>query len=79
MEHKISKYYWYKHTLEHVLNLSFMYVFAPVYFRYYFTSIHSIHSIGTRQSRKGGLYAIHCNTIQYGLRSIHYSGVRIWN
>ena len=51
----------------------------PVYFRDYFTSIHSIHSIGTRQSKKGDLYAIHCNTTQHGLRFIHYSGVRIWN
>ena len=53
--------------------------FAPIYFREYFTSIQSIHSIGTRQSRKGDLYALRCNTTQYGLRSIHYSGVRIWN
>ena len=28
---------------------------------------------------KGDLYAIHCNTTQYGSQSIHYSGVRIWN
>ena len=52
---------------------------APIYFREYFTSIHSIHNIGTRQSKKGDLYVLHCNTTQYGLRSIHYSGVRIWN
>ena len=52
---------------------------APIYFREYFTSIQSIHSIGTRQSKKGDLYALRCNTTQYGLRSIHYSGVRIWN
>ena len=52
---------------------------APVYFRNYFTSIDSIHNIGTRQSSKGDLYAVRCNTTQYGLRSIHYSGVRLWN
>ena len=52
---------------------------APIYFREYFTSIQSIHSIGTRQSKKGDLYALRCNTTQYGLRSIHFSGVRIWN
>ena len=52
---------------------------APTYFREYFTSIQSIHNIGTRQSKKGDLYAPRCNTTQYGLRSIHYSGVRIWN
>ena len=52
---------------------------APIYLREYFTSIQSIHSIGTRQSKKGDLYALRCDTTQYGLRSIHYSGVRIWN
>ena len=52
---------------------------APIYFREYFTSIQSIHSIGTRQSKKDDLYVLRCNTAQYGLRSIHYSGVRIWN
>ena len=52
---------------------------APTYFRNYFTSIQSIHDIGTRQSLKGDLFALRCNTTQYGLRSIHYSGVRLWN
>ena len=63
--------------------ISFVYeclnTLAPIYFREYFTSIQSIHSVGTRQSKKGDLYALRCNTTQYGLRSIHYSGVRIWN
>ena len=62
---------------------SFVYEFlnslAPILVREYFTSIQSIHSIGTRQSKKGDLYALRCNTTQYELRSIHYSGVRIWN
>ena len=52
---------------------------APVYFSNYFTSIESIHNIGTCQSSKGDLYVVRCNTTQYGLRSIHYSGVRLWN
>ena len=52
---------------------------APIYFREYFVNIHSVHNIGTRQSKKGGRFALRCNTTQYGLRSIHYSGVRIWN
>ena len=46
-------------------------------FRILFTSIQSIHDIGTRQSRKGDLFALRCNTTQYGLRSIHYTGVRL--
>ena len=38
---------------------------SPTYFRNYFTSIHSIHDIGTRQSEKGDLFALRCNTSQY--------------
>ena len=52
---------------------------APIYFSEYFVSIHSVHNIGTRQSKKGDLFALRCNTTQYGLRSIHYLCVRIWN
>ena len=52
---------------------------APAYFRNYFTKINTIHRINTRQSMKNDLYAVSCNTTQYGLRSIHYSGVRLWN
>ena len=29
--------------------------------------------------KKNDLFALRCNTAQYGLRSIHYSSVRIWN
>ena len=52
---------------------------APTYFRNYFTSIQSIHDIGTRQSLKGDLFALRYNTTQCGLRSIHYTGVRLSN
>ena len=52
---------------------------APTYFRNYFTSIQSIHDNGTRQSQKGDLFPLRCDTTQYGLRSIHYIGVRLWN
>ena len=52
---------------------------TPVYFRNCFTSIDSVHNFGTRQSSKGDLYAVQCNTTQYVPRSIHYSGVRLWN
>ena len=63
--------------------LSFVYEcvnkIAPSYFSGYFTGINMIHNIGTRQSKKGDLYALRCNTTKYGIRSIHYSGVRMWN
>ena len=57
----------------------------PPSFRNYFTSFQIIHNIGTRQSQKGGLFALFCNTTLYGLRSIHYTGKhlckmnRLWN
>ena len=38
-----------------------------------------MHDIGTRPSKRGDLFALRCNTTQYGLRSVHYSGVRLWN
>ena len=50
-----------------------------MYFKNYFISVHTVHGIGTRQAWKGDLYALRCNTTQYGIRSIHYSGVRLWN
>ena len=63
--------------------LSFVYecinCLAPIYVKNYFISIHTVHGIGTRQAWKGNLYALRCNTTQYGIRSIHYSGVRLWN
>ena len=52
---------------------------APSYFHGYFTSIERIHNIGARQSTRGDLFALCYNTTQYGVRSIHYSGVRLWN
>ena len=42
---------------------------APIYFREYFVSIYSVHNIGTWKSKKGDLFALQCNTTQYGLRS----------
>ena len=52
---------------------------APIYFKIYLTNIHTVYGIGTRQAWKGDLYALRYNTTQYGIRSIHYSGVRLWN
>ena len=52
---------------------------APIYFKNYFTSIHTVHGIGTHQVRKTDLYALRCNTTQYDIRSINYSGICLWN
>ena len=52
---------------------------APIYLKNYFVIIHTVFGIGTRQAWKGDLYALQCNTTQYDIRSIHYSGVCLWN
>ena len=52
---------------------------SPAYFSNFFIWIENVHSFSTRQSKRGDLFALRCNTTQYGLRSIHYSGVRLWN
>ena len=52
---------------------------SPAYLSNYFTWIENVHSFGPRQSKRGDLFALRCNTTQYGLRSIHYSGVRLRN
>ena len=52
---------------------------VPQYFENFFTSLSSKHSLGTRQSKKGNLFLERQNTVQYGIRSIHYSGAKLWN
>ena len=44
----------------------------PACFKNYFTRIHNAVT-------EGDQFPLRCNTIQYGLRSIHFSGVRHWN
>ena len=52
---------------------------SPIYFSDFFTSVSSIHSYNTQSASHGNLFLIRKNTLQYGLRSISYIGVRIWN
>ena len=52
---------------------------TPVYFHNFFCHITSIHSHNTRQSTSGGLFLAQRNTLQYGLRSIQYTGAKQWN
>ena len=66
----------------HLQVVSFVYEWinnpAPVHFRNYFTTIHSMHDIGTRQSRSEDLYVLRCNTTEFWSRYIH-QGVQLWN
>ena len=52
---------------------------TPVYFHNFFCHVTSIHSHNTRQSTSGGLFLAQRNTLQYGLRSIRYTGAKQWN
>ena len=52
---------------------------SPIYFSDFFTSVFSIHSYNTRSASQGNLFLIRKSTLQYGLRSISYIGIRIWN
>ena len=52
---------------------------APAHFRDFFRPISSIHSYNTRGASRGDFFLVRKNTPQYGIRSICYNGVRIWN
>ena len=50
-----------------------------VYFHNFFYHNVSIHSHNTRHSICGDLFLVQRNTLQYGLRSIRYTGAKPWN
>ena len=52
---------------------------APAQFKDFFRPIPSIHSYNTRGATRGDFFLVRKNTLQYGIRSISYNGVRIWN
>ena len=63
--------------------LAFVYQWSnnllPPCFSDYFKFSSSVHSYSTRQSCDGNLYVTSVNTTQYGLRSLKFTGSRIWN
>ena len=52
---------------------------APIHFRDYFTQISELHQYNTRSASRGDLFLVRKNTVQYGLRSICFNGVKSWN
>ena len=52
---------------------------SPSYFCDYFKTLSSTHAIGKRQATMGNLFLQRRNTDQYGIRSVQYSGVKLWN
>ena len=52
---------------------------SPAYFADFFNLLSNKHMFMTRQSTKGNLFLERRNTDQYGIRSIQFSGVKLWN
>ena len=48
-------------------------------FVYYFNPESSIHSYNTRQSKSDNLFVKSVQTTQYGIRSLSYTGPKLWN
>ena len=63
--------------------LSFVYQWShrllPPCFSENFKFTSSVHSYSTRQSSNRNLYLASVNTTQYGLRSLKFTGPRLWN
>ena len=51
----------------------------PPCFSEYFKFTSSVHSYSTRQSCNRNLYVTSVNTTEYGLRSLKFTGPRLWN
>jgi hypothetical protein len=78
-ELKILKLY----DLFHLKLLTFVYesvnLISPFYFHNFFETVSFVHQYDTRQARKGDIFMMRKNTLQYGLRSIKYAGAKSWN
>ena len=63
--------------------LSFVYesvnMVAPDCFHNFFSLNSTVHCHNTRQPTRGDLFLANINTSQYGLKSIRYLGVKLWN
>ena len=52
---------------------------TPDYFSDYFKHVSDVHSICTRQAIRDDLFLERRHTIQYGSRSVQYSGAKLWD
>ena len=63
--------------------LSFVYEcinkISPVCFYNFFESIKSIHHHDTRKASKNDIFLTRKNTLQYGIRSVRFTGAESWN
>ena len=69
-------------SLNHRYSLLFISGHADCYpplFQWIFQFTSSVHSYSMRQSCNRNLYVISVNTTEYGLRSLKFTGPRLWN
>ena len=63
--------------------LSFVYdcinELSPSCFHSFFVLVEGVHQYGTRQVSNNDIFLSKKNTLQYGLRSVHYYGAKYWN
>ena len=52
---------------------------TPDCFSDYFKHVSDVHSICTRQAITDDLFLERRHTVQYGIRSVQYSGAKLWN
>ena len=52
---------------------------SPSIFHKYFETLTAVHQFDTRQTTKGDMFMSRKSTLQYGLRSVRYSGAKSWN
>ena len=52
---------------------------SPSVFHNFFEILSDVHQHDTRQARKGDIFMTRHNTLQYGERSIRYTGAKSWN
>ena len=64
-----------------LLSFVFDYVHGnlPLCFNNFFLLGSSVHHYSTRQADRGDLFLTRMNTLQYGLKSLHYLGAKLWN
>ena len=71
------------YDLSNLKLLTFVYesvnLISPTFFHNFFETLLSVHQYDTRQARRGDIFMMRKNTLQYGLRSIRYAGAKSWN
>ena len=52
---------------------------SPNWFHNFFESVSNAHQYSTRQASKNDIFLNRKNTLQYGIRSVRFSGAKSWN